>query len=106
MPVTCPLTVAAAAATASRFHAKTGYDASIRAWCRQQGVTYQSFWTLTANPDALKSAAVRAAARQRGCEPEQVCLMLITLYVWSGVIADAQKVGSSAGSSQAARLRA
>jgi diketogulonate reductase-like aldo/keto reductase len=55
-----------------RFHAKTGYDAGIRAWCSQQGIAYQSFWTLTANPDCIKSGVVRAAAKKRGCEPEQV----------------------------------
>jgi diketogulonate reductase-like aldo/keto reductase len=44
----------------------------MRAWCRQQGITYQSFWTLTANPDCIKSGVVRAAAKKRGCEPEQV----------------------------------
>lgn len=33
---------------------------------------YQSFWTLTANPDALRSAAVKTAARNHSCEPEQV----------------------------------
>jgi hypothetical protein len=31
-----------------------------------------SFWTLTANPDALSSKPVKAAAAKRGCDPAQV----------------------------------
>lgn len=37
----------------NRFYARTGYDKSIRAFCKQQQIIYQSFWTLTGNPDVL-----------------------------------------------------
>ncbi len=46
----------------NRFYANTGYDREIREFCRQQGVIYQSFWTLTANPHILKDSAVIALA--------------------------------------------
>jgi diketogulonate reductase-like aldo/keto reductase len=39
----------------NRFYADTGYDEEIREFCRQNSITYQSFWTLTANPRILKS---------------------------------------------------
>ena len=29
----------------NRFHRKTGYDREIRAFCREHGLRYQSFWT-------------------------------------------------------------
>ncbi len=38
----------------NRFYADTGYDIDIRAFCRQHGITYQSFWTPTANPHVLE----------------------------------------------------
>jgi len=48
----------------NRFYADTGYDKELREFCLQHGVTYQTFWTLTANPHLLGSAVVeRTAAR-------------------------------------------
>jgi hypothetical protein len=55
-----------------RFYSKTGYDRGIRQFCRQNNITYQSFWTLTANPDAVNSRVVRQIAQKRGVTPEQV----------------------------------
>src|SRR6267378_5157440 len=37
----------------NRFYSETDYDRDIRAFCRQQRIIYQSFWTLTANPHIL-----------------------------------------------------
>ena len=56
----------------NRFHAETGFDKDIRKFCAEKGITYQSFWTLTANPDKLKSAPVRALAKKYGKTPEQI----------------------------------
>src|SRR5690606_7289454 len=39
----------------NRFYAATGYDAEIRRFCRRNGAIYQTFWTLTANPELLAS---------------------------------------------------
>lgn len=39
----------------NRFYQDTGYDQEIRAFCTQNNITYQSFWTLTANPHVLES---------------------------------------------------
>jgi diketogulonate reductase-like aldo/keto reductase len=46
----------------NRFHAETGYDREIRAFCSRQQIVYQSFWTLTANPHVLAHATVTALA--------------------------------------------
>lgn len=39
----------------NRFYQDSGYDKEIRAFCKANNITYQSFWTLTANPHILKS---------------------------------------------------
>ncbi len=44
----------------NRFYAQTGYDRALRAYCRRNGILYQSFWTLTANPDILAHDVVKA----------------------------------------------
>jgi len=37
----------------NRFYAQSGYDVPIREFCRNNGIQYQSFWTLTANPSII-----------------------------------------------------
>lgn len=56
----------------NRFYARTGYDAALRAWCRDHGLRYQSFWTLSANPHLLADPAVQAVARRLAKTPAQV----------------------------------
>jgi hypothetical protein len=40
-----------------RFYQDTSYDVALRSWCTSHDVTYQSFWTLTANPHVIKHQA-------------------------------------------------
>lgn len=47
----------------NRFYAQTRYDGPLRAFCREQGILYQSFWTLTGNPKLLKSKPVLELAQ-------------------------------------------
>ena len=47
----------------NRFYADTGYDREIRAFCTRQQIVYQSFWTLSANPQILAHATIAALAR-------------------------------------------
>jgi diketogulonate reductase-like aldo/keto reductase len=47
----------------NRFYQDTGYDSEIRMWCQERKIIYQSFWTLTANPQILSSEAVQKAAQ-------------------------------------------
>ena len=60
----------------NRFYEKSGYDKELRAFCAAHDVTYQTFWTLTANPRVLKSDAVRGAVARLGVTPAQV------LFAW------------------------
>jgi diketogulonate reductase-like aldo/keto reductase len=64
----------------NRFYARTGYDREIRAFCREHGIIYQSFWTLTANPHLLSSATLTLLAARHACEPEQVLFRYLTQH--------------------------
>ncbi|WP_345975826.1 aldo/keto reductase [Sulfurimonas sp. HSL3-7] len=48
----------------NRFYDASGYDTELRRWCGEQGIIYQSFWSLTANPHLLGSEAVFTLARK------------------------------------------
>ena len=37
----------------NRFYRETSFDKELRSICRDHGIAYQSFWTLTANRDLL-----------------------------------------------------
>lgn len=50
----------------NRFYTSTRYDGPVRAFCRKHGLIYQSFWTLTANPNLLSSSPVGALAHETG----------------------------------------
>ncbi|TDR46490.1 diketogulonate reductase-like aldo/keto reductase [Tahibacter aquaticus] len=56
----------------NRFYADTGHDREIRAFCRANGVVYQSFWTLSANPQLLRSQAVLDLAAAHARTPAQI----------------------------------
>jgi len=58
----------------NRFYAETRHDADVRAFCKEHGIAYQSFWTLTANRALVRGRAVSAVARAHGCTPEQAWL--------------------------------
>jgi diketogulonate reductase-like aldo/keto reductase len=62
----------------NRFYAQTGYDRQIREFCRQHGIIYQSFWTLTANPQLLAHGAVTGPAGKYARTPAQVLFRYLT----------------------------
>lgn len=62
----------------NRFYAETGYDRQIREFCRQHGIIYQSFWTLTANPQLLAHPAVTAPAGKYARTPAQILFRYLT----------------------------
>ena len=62
----------------NRFYAGSGYDADIRAFCAEKGITYQAFWTLTANPELLGSEVVKGVAGKVGVS-EAVALYALVL---------------------------
>ncbi|KAL4988921.1 NADP-dependent oxidoreductase domain-containing protein [Aspergillus falconensis] len=47
----------------NRFYGGTQFDVPLRAYCREHEIVYQSFWTLTANPELVRSRPVIALAR-------------------------------------------
>jgi diketogulonate reductase-like aldo/keto reductase len=48
----------------NRFCRETNYGAELRHWCADQGVIFQSFWSLTANSPILTSDTVRTLAQK------------------------------------------
>jgi diketogulonate reductase-like aldo/keto reductase len=62
----------------NRFYAETGYDRELRAFCQRQGMVYQSFWTLTANPAQLERRELRALAARRAVTPAQLFFRVLT----------------------------
>ena len=56
----------------NRFYADTGYDREIRAFCRAHDLVYQSFWTLSANPQLLRSATLLGLAAAYERTPAQI----------------------------------
>jgi diketogulonate reductase-like aldo/keto reductase len=46
----------------NRFYADTNYDREIRAYCDQNQIIYQSFWTLSANPHLLAHKTITGLA--------------------------------------------
>ncbi len=56
----------------NRFYQETNYDKELRAWCAQNDIIYQSFWTITANPHILSSDTVEGIAQTHSRTPAQV----------------------------------
>jgi diketogulonate reductase-like aldo/keto reductase len=63
----------------NRFYAETDYDPEIRAFCRQHGIVYQSFWTLSANPHLLADETLRLLGLKYQRTPAQVLFRYLTL---------------------------
>jgi diketogulonate reductase-like aldo/keto reductase len=62
----------------NRFCADTRYDRDLRAYCHQQGLVYQSFWTLTANPHILSHHTVLSLAEKYQRTAAQILFRYLT----------------------------
>lgn len=62
----------------NRFYDRTGYDREIRAFCQSNQITYQSFWTLTANPHVLAHPAITSLASKYARTPAQIFFRYLT----------------------------
>ena len=62
----------------NRFYADTNYDFDIRAYCDQHQIIYQSFWTLSANPQLLANKAMIALASTHNRTPAQILFRYLT----------------------------
>ncbi|KAJ5795330.1 hypothetical protein N7457_001929 [Penicillium paradoxum] len=61
----------------NRFHEQTLFDVPLRAFCGENHVIYQSFWTLTANPDLVRSEPVQKLAQTVNITPEAAFYTLV-----------------------------
>lgn len=62
----------------NRLYRDTGYDVELRRHCEAHSITYQSFWTLTANPHVLEGSELRRIAKERGLTPAQIFFRCLT----------------------------
>ena len=62
----------------NRFYEKSGYDKELRQICRDEGIAYQSFWTLTANRTLLENKALVNISRGHEKTPAQVLFRWLT----------------------------
>ncbi|OAX81304.1 hypothetical protein ACJ72_04358 [Emergomyces africanus] len=62
----------------NRFHLGSKFDVGVRQFCRENSIVYQSFWTLTANPELVWSAEVGLLSQQAIISPQAAlyCLVL------------------------------
>ncbi|CAO2647533.1 Nn.00g084550.m01.CDS01 [Neocucurbitaria sp. VM-36] len=67
----------------NRFYPQTRFDVPLRMFCKEHGITYQSFWTLTGNPALLKSKPVVALAQTAGIDQS---LALYALVMELGIV--------------------
>jgi diketogulonate reductase-like aldo/keto reductase len=56
----------------NRFYYQSNYDKGIRNFCSENGIIYQSFWTLTANDYIINSGLVDKLAREKNYTHEQI----------------------------------
>lgn len=60
----CSVAVTKPMIVQNRCYAMRGWDSAVREICRKEGIIYQGFSLLTANPHVLESGAVHAMARR------------------------------------------
>jgi len=56
----------------NRFYAQSGFDKDIRVWCKQEGIVYESFWSLTANPEIVNSSLINQLSKKYNKTKEQI----------------------------------
>lgn len=62
----------------NRFYPAMNYETSLRAYCREVGIVFQSFWTLTGNPMLVTSSVVQELSQRANVE-EPVALYALVL---------------------------
>ena len=61
----------------NRFHPPTHFDASIRAFCADKSIVYQSFWTLSANRNLVQGPQIGHVAEILGLTPHEAMYVLV-----------------------------
>ncbi len=54
----------------NRFYADSGFDVPLRKFCNDNGILYQSFWTLTASRNALRKPEIASIAAGKDLTPQ------------------------------------
>jgi diketogulonate reductase-like aldo/keto reductase len=54
----------------NRFYEQSNFDTELRRFCKANNIWYQSFWTLTANRDALHLPEVAKMADEKNLTPQ------------------------------------
>jgi diketogulonate reductase-like aldo/keto reductase len=62
----------------NRFYADTNYDRDLRAYCVQHKIIYQSFWTLSANPQLLAHKTMTALVSTHNRTAAQILFRYLT----------------------------
>ena len=61
----------------NRFYPATKHDIAVRKFCREKGMVYQSFWTLTGNPGLTRSKVVKDVAGELDVAAAQALYVLV-----------------------------
>jgi len=61
----------------NRFYPATRWEVGLRAYCRAQDITFQTFWTLSGNPELLRSSPVQTLAKSTGITPPVALYALV-----------------------------
>jgi diketogulonate reductase-like aldo/keto reductase len=62
----------------NRFYADTNFDRDVRAYCDQHQIIYQSFWTLSANPQLLADRTMTTLASTHKRSAAQILFRYLT----------------------------
>lgn len=64
----------------NRFYAESGFDVELRNFCNQKDIWYQSFWTLTANINALRTRQFSSLASKKNLTPATLMYAFMLSY--------------------------
>lgn len=67
----------------NRFYPATGHDVELRAFCKENDIVYESFWTLTGNPRLLRCDDAVKLASSAGVSPS---IALYSLVMELGIV--------------------
>ena len=62
----------------NRFYKDSDYDKELRNFCNHNGIIYQSFWTLSANPHILESEEIKEIALRLDKTSPQILFRFLT----------------------------
>lgn len=72
------------------FYKETGFDFDVREFCAEHGITYQAYWMLRHNPEALESKTLASVADKLHVEKE-LAFYVIALSLGGTQVLDGTK---------------